>query len=41
MIRFPRSLVVSVLAAVVVLTAGALPALAKSSTVSTTAEPRP
>jgi len=36
MIRFPRSLVVSVLAAVVVLTAGALPALAKSSTVSTT-----
>jgi hypothetical protein len=36
MTRFPRSLVVSVLAAVVVLTAGALPALAKSSTVSTT-----
>ena len=36
MTRFPRSLVVSVLAAVVVMTAGALPALAKSSTVSTT-----
>jgi hypothetical protein len=34
--RFPRSLVVSVLAAVVVLTAGALPALAKSKTTTTT-----
>jgi hypothetical protein len=35
MTRFPRSLVVSVLAAVVVMTAGALPALAKSGTTTT------
>jgi hypothetical protein len=36
MTGFTRSLVVSVLAAVVIMTAGALPALARSSTVSTT-----